>query len=53
MSSDTGITVVFDLDDAAGKEVSRNQLEPFRSSPVFDGTRLYIRTLGGVYCIGK
>ena len=53
VSSDTGITVVFDLDDAAGKEVSRNQLEPFRSSPVFDGTRLYIRTLGGVYCIGK
>ncbi|MEI7879282.1 MAG: PQQ-binding-like beta-propeller repeat protein [bacterium] len=52
VSSDNGVTVVFDVDDA-GKEIARNSLEPFRSSPVFDGTRLYIRTLAGVYCIGK
>ncbi|MEI8140104.1 MAG: PQQ-binding-like beta-propeller repeat protein [bacterium] len=52
VSSDTGETVVFDLDDGC-KEVARNQLEPFRSSPVFEGARLYIRTLGGVYCIGR
>lgn len=52
VSSDTGGTVVFDVDDA-GKEVARNHLEPFRSSPVFEGTHLYIRTLGGVYCIGR
>jgi outer membrane protein assembly factor BamB len=52
VSSDKGTTVVFDLDEG-GKEVARNALEPFRSSPVFDGSRLYIRTLAGVYCIGR
>ncbi|MEI6167745.1 MAG: PQQ-binding-like beta-propeller repeat protein [bacterium] len=52
VSSDKGVTVVFDLDEG-GKEVARNVLEPFRSSPVFDGTCLYIRTLAGIYCIGR
>jgi outer membrane protein assembly factor BamB len=35
------------------KEVGRNRLEPFRGSPVFQGTRMYIRGLKHVYCIGK
>ena len=52
VSSDNGVTVVFDMDDAE-KEIARNSLEPFRSSLVFDGTRLYVRTLAGVYCIGR
>jgi outer membrane protein assembly factor BamB len=52
VSSDKGVTAVFDLDEG-GKEVARNGLEPFRSSPVFDGHRLYIRSLAGVYCIGR
>jgi hypothetical protein len=52
VSSDKGVTAVFDLDES-GKEVARNGLEPFRSSPVFDGHRLYIRSLAGVYCIGR
>lgn len=52
VSSDSGVTMVFDLNDEC-KQVARNTLEPFRSSPVFDGSRLYIRTLAGVFCIGK
>lgn len=35
------------------KEVARNELEKFRSSPVFAGSRMYIRTLKSLYCIGK
>jgi outer membrane protein assembly factor BamB len=34
------------------KEVARNQLEPFRSSPVFAGNRMYLRTSKNFYCIG-
>ncbi|MBN2583163.1 MAG: PQQ-binding-like beta-propeller repeat protein [Planctomycetes bacterium] len=35
------------------KEIGRNTLESFRSTPVFRGTRMYVRTLKHVYCIGK
>ena len=35
------------------EEVARNSLEEFRSSPVFAGKRMYIRTTKHVYCIGK
>jgi len=35
------------------KEVGRNKLEPFRSTPVFQGTRMYVRGLKHMYCIGK
>ncbi len=35
------------------KEVARNKLEPFRSTPVFQGTRMYVRGLKHMYCIGK
>lgn len=34
------------------KEVARNELEQFQSSPVFAGTRMYVRTQGHLYCIG-
>jgi outer membrane protein assembly factor BamB len=43
---------------AAGKagfelaEVARNQLDPCRSSPVFAGGCMYLRTLKDLYCIG-
>ena len=33
-------------------EVARNDLEPLRSTPVFDGQRMYVRGLDHVYCIG-
>jgi hypothetical protein len=38
----------FDLE-----EVARNQLEPFRSSPVFAGNHMYLRTLRSLCCIGS
>lgn len=47
-----GITVAFEP-GRQFKEVARNTLEPFRSSPVFIGSRLYLRTLKHLYCIGK
>jgi len=34
------------------KEVARNKLEAMRSSPVFAGGHMYLRTLKSVYCIG-
>jgi outer membrane protein assembly factor BamB len=34
------------------QEVARNTLEPFTSSLVFSGTRLYIRGQTHLYCIG-
>jgi outer membrane protein assembly factor BamB len=52
VSSSDGTTFVF----AAGREfeqVGRNTLEPFRSSPVFRGGRIYIRGLKNLYCIGR
>ncbi len=52
VSSDNGKTVVLKL-DANGTEITENSLSPFRSSPVFVGNRMYIRTLDAVYCIGK
>ncbi len=34
-------------------EVARNNLEPFRSTPVFSGDRMYLRGLRHLYCIGR
>ena len=51
-SSDNGRTIVL----APGREyreLARNSLEPFRSSLVFEGTRIYVRTLNGLWCIGE
>jgi outer membrane protein assembly factor BamB len=52
VSSDTGATVVLEP-GREYKEVARNQLETFRSSLVFEGRRLYIRTAKHLYCIGE
>ena len=35
------------------KEIARNTLETFRSTPVFEGRRMYVRTLKHLWCIGK
>ncbi len=35
------------------KELARNKLEPFRSSLVFEGKRVYVRTAKQLYCIGE
>jgi outer membrane protein assembly factor BamB len=52
VSSDAGKTVVFQPGPEC-KEIARNTLEPFRSSPVFVGDRMYVRAAKGLYCIGK
>lgn len=52
VSSDTGVTIVLEP-GREGRQVARNTLEPFRSSPVFEGSRMYIRALRHMYCIGK
>jgi len=52
ISNDNGRTAVLKL-DAAGSNIRENSLSPFRSSPLFIGDRMYLRTLDGMYCIGK
>lgn len=52
LSTDKGNTAVI----AAGrvfKVLAENQLEPFRSSPVFEGRRMYLRTHKHLFCIGE
>jgi outer membrane protein assembly factor BamB len=52
VSSDNGSTVVL-KPGREYKEVGRNKLEAFRSSLVFEGKRLYVRTEKNLYCIGE
>jgi outer membrane protein assembly factor BamB len=52
VSSDTGETVVLQA-GREYKELARNKLEEFRSSLVFEGKRVYIRTGKHLYCIGE
>lgn len=50
--SDTGKTIVF-KPGALPEEVATNEIEGFRSTPVFEGTRMYVRGLEHLYCIGR
>ena len=52
IGSDNGKMVVIEP-GREYKEVAQNDLEPFRSTPVFAGSRMYVRTLKSLYCIGK
>jgi outer membrane protein assembly factor BamB len=52
ISSDAGITVVVQP-GREYKELARNTLEPFRSTPVFEGNRMYVRGQKHLYCIGE
>lgn len=52
VSGEKGRTVVF----ATGrtyKELAQNDLEPFRSNPVFRGSKMFIRGNEYMWCIGK
>ncbi|MEQ8786308.1 MAG: PQQ-binding-like beta-propeller repeat protein [Pirellulaceae bacterium] len=51
-SSDNGATIVLQP-GREYKELARNSLEPFRSSLVFEGSRMYVRTTKGLWCIGE
>jgi len=50
LSGIKGTTVVIEAGQPY-REVARNQLEGFGSSPVFIGERLYVRTRQHIYCI--
>jgi outer membrane protein assembly factor BamB len=52
ISSDNGTTIVLEP-GRAYKEIARNDLETFRSSPVFEGRRMYVRTQKHLWCIGE
>jgi outer membrane protein assembly factor BamB len=52
ISSDNGTTIVLEP-GREYKEIARNDLETFRSSPVFEGRRMYIRTQKHLWCIGE
>lgn len=52
VSSDNGTTIVLEPGQEY-KELARNSLETFRSSLVFEGKRMYVRTTKGLWCIGE
>lgn len=52
VSSDNGQTAVI-KPGRTFEELTRNTLEPFRASPVFQGSRMYVRTQKHLYCIGQ
>jgi outer membrane protein assembly factor BamB len=52
ISSDNGTTIVLEP-GREYKEIARNTLETFRSSPVFEEKRMYVRTLKHLWCIGE
>ena len=45
-------TVVFEA-GREYKESARNELDSFKSTPVFQGKRMYVRTMKYLYCIGE
>lgn len=52
VSAENGTTVV--LEQAREyKEIARNSVEGFRSSPVFVGDRMYLRAFDHLYCFGS
>ncbi len=52
VSSDNGTTVVL-KPGREFEELARNKLETFRSSLVFEGKRMYVRTTKGLWSIGE
>lgn len=52
VSSDNGTTIVLEP-GREYREFARNSLEPFRSSLVFEGNRMYVRTTKGLWCVGR
>jgi outer membrane protein assembly factor BamB len=49
-TGENGTTIVMQADRDA-KELARNQLTRLRSTPVFDGNRIFFRTRDTLYCI--
>jgi outer membrane protein assembly factor BamB len=51
-SSDNGHTIIFEP-GRTFKQIGHNTLETFRSSLVFEGKRMYVRTIKNLWCIGE
>lgn len=51
LSTENGTTVVF-APERTYREIARNQIEGMRSSPIFDGERMYVRGFDYLYCFG-
>jgi len=52
VSSDNGHTLILQP-GREYKEIAHNTLEPFRSSLVFEGKRMYVRSTKNLWCIGE
>jgi len=52
VSSDQGKTVLFHP-GREYREVGMNKLDPFRTNLVFEDTRIYLRTVKNLYCLGQ
>jgi outer membrane protein assembly factor BamB len=52
VSTDTGTTIVLEP-GREYKEIGRNHLETFRSTPIFEGRRMFVRTQKNLWCIGE
>ncbi len=52
VSDSDGRTVVYRAGRTAS-QVADNRLEPFRATPFFTGSRVFIRTHTALYCIGR
>jgi len=52
VSSDDGTTLVLQP-GREFKEIARNKLETFRATPVFKGSRMYVRGYKHLWCVGK
>jgi outer membrane protein assembly factor BamB len=52
VSSDNGKTIVLKPGDTP-EPLSTNRLESFRSTPVFEGSRMYVRARQHLYCISE
>lgn len=52
VSSDNGEAVIMKPGNKPEK-VTSNKLEGYRSTPIFEGSRMYVRGLKNLYCIGE
>lgn len=52
LTGDDGTTFVFTA-EREPRLIAKNPLEPLRSSLLFEGTRIYIRTLEALWCLGE
>ena len=52
ITGQNGTTIILETGREA-KEIAKNQLGQLKSSPVFVGDRMYLRTRNNLYCIGQ